>query len=386
MSDRIALHEPYLNGNEWRYVKECLDSGWVSSAGKFVDLFEEQVAKYTGASHAISCVNGTAALLLGLQVAGVKPEDEVIVPSLTFIASINAVHHAGGYPIFMDADEYSNIDVLKTIDFIENETDFRKGSSWSRASGKRIAAVMPVHVFGNAVDLEELVPFCEERNIAVVEDAAESMGTWYCEGKNRGKHAGTIGQIGCLSFNGNKIITCGGGGMILTNDSAIAAKVRYLSTQARDDSIHYRHDMVGYNFRLTNVQAAIGLAQLELLPEFLVGKQKIARQYTEALKALDEFSIAPVPEYANNNHWINVLRIHETNPDWNSATLLENFATNNIEVRPIWLPNYLQKPYMKSRTYRIEKAEELTRRSLCLPSSYQLTGAEISRIVNCLHE
>ena len=386
MSDLIALHEPYLNGNEWRYVKECLDSGWVSSAGKFVDLFEKQVAEYTGASHAISCVNGTAALLLGLQVAGVKPEDEVIVPSLTFIASINAVHHAGGYPIFMDADEYCNIDVLKTIDFIENETNFRNGSSWSRASGKRIAAVLPVHVFGNAADLEELVPLCEERNIAVIEDAAESMGTWYCEGKNSGKHAGTIGQIGCLSFNGNKIMTCGGGGMILTNDSATAKKARYLSTQARDDPIHYRHDMVGYNFRLTNVQAAIGLAQLELLPEFLVGKQRIARQYTEAINAIDEFSMAPVPEYANNNHWINVLRIHKTNPDWNSETLLENFAKNNIEVRPIWLPNYLQKPYRKSHTYRIERAEELVRHSLCLPSSYRLTGEEISRIVDCLHE
>ena len=203
----ISLIEPVMNGNEWKYVKECLDTNWVSSAGKYVDLFEQKIAEYTGAKYAVACVNGTAALQVSLRLAGVKPGDEVIAPTLTFIAPINAIAYNGANPVFMDADEYYNIDPVKTIQFIKEETEFRNGFTYNKSTGKRISAIIPVHIWGNACWLDELVEVCSERNIAIVEDASESLGTRYIKGNFAGKHTGTIGQLGCVSFNGNKIIT-----------------------------------------------------------------------------------------------------------------------------------------------------------------------------------
>lgn len=220
MSDKpvsfIPLSVPTIQGNEWAYVKECLDTGWVSSAGKFVDRFEADVARLTGAKHAVACVNGTAALHIALQLAGVQPGDEVIVPTVTFIATVNAVRYAQATPVFMDCDDFYNLDAEKTCEFIRQET----------AKGRRIAALMPVHVFGNAAWLEELLPLCRERNIKVIEDAAESIGTVYTAGVMKGRHTGTVAELGCLSFNGNKIITTGGGGMILTDDGALAERAK----------------------------------------------------------------------------------------------------------------------------------------------------------------
>ena len=278
MSESIGLNEPTISGNEWKYVKECLDTGWVSSAGKYVDLFEEKISEYTKAKYTIACVNGTSALQVSLQLAGVKQNDEVIVPTLTFIAPVNAIAYNGASPVFMDADDNYNIDVEKTIDFIKNETVFKNEFTYNKTTDQRISAIIPVHVWGNAVWLDELINLCEERGIAVVEDASESLGTAYKSGKYKGKHTGTIGKLGCLSFNGNKIITTGGGGMILTNEKKLADKARYLTTQAKDDPVRYIHDELGYNFRLTNIQAALGVAQLEQLTEFLERKKIIHKQ------------------------------------------------------------------------------------------------------------
>ena len=278
MSKFIPLSVPHLNGNEWKYVKECLDTNWVSSAGKFVDLFEKKIAEYTGAKYAIACVNGTAALQVSLRLAGVQPGDEVIAPALTFIAPINAIAYNGASPVFMDADEYYNIDSAKTIRFIQEETEFKDGFSYNRNTGKRVSAIVPVHVWGNACWLDDLVDVFRARNIAIVEDASESLGTRYTKGKFAGKHTGTIGKLGCISFNGNKIITTGGGGMILADDEGLAAKARYLTTQAKDDEVKYIHNKIGYNFRLTNIQAALGVAQLEQLPSIL--KKKIDLPFT----------------------------------------------------------------------------------------------------------
>ncbi|MBT6113361.1 MAG: aminotransferase class I/II-fold pyridoxal phosphate-dependent enzyme, partial [Candidatus Marinimicrobia bacterium] len=268
----IPLSVPYLNGNEWKYIKECLDTNWVSSAGRYVDLFEQKIAEYTGAKYAVACVNGTAALQVSLQLAGVQQGDEVIAPTLTFIAPINAIAYNGASPVFMDADDFYNIDPVKIIRFIENETKFKDGFSYNKSSGNRISAFVPVHVWGNACWLDKLVNICAERNIAIVEDASESLGTRYTRGNFKDKHTGTIGKLGCISFNGNKIITAGGGGMILTDDDELAQKARYLTTQAKDDPIKYLHHEIGYNFRLTNVQAALGVAQLEQLPSILEKK------------------------------------------------------------------------------------------------------------------
>jgi len=384
MSNHIPLSVPSLSGNEWQYVKECLDTEWVSSAGKYVDLFEQKISEYTGAKYAVACVNGTSALQVSLRLAGVQPGDEVIVPTLTFIAPVNAVAYNGASPIFMDADQFYNIDVEKIIQFIQSETLFRDGATWNKTTGKRIAAIVPVHVWGNAIWLDELEPLCKERNIALVEDASESLGTVYNKGTFTRKHTGTVGKLGCLSFNGNKIITTGGGGMILTNDYNLAEKALYLTTQAKDDPARYIHHEIGYNFRLTNIQAALGVAQLEQLPRFLKKKREIFLQYKSALKDVDGLTIADVPDCAENNHWMNILQIDGAAYGEDRESLMQRLEKNGIQSRPVWGLNHLQKPYKKSHAHRVENAEKLMKNSLCLPSSSQLTKDRLESIVECL--
>jgi len=381
----IPLSTPKISGNEWQYVKECLDTEWVSSAGKYVELFEEKITEYTGAKYAVACVNGTSALQVALKLAGVIPGDEVIVPTITFIAPVNAIHYNGAKPIFMDADFFYNIDVKKTIEFINNETVFKNGFTFNKTTDKKITAILPVHVWGNAACLDELIPLCEERNIAVLEDASESLGTFYKDGRFKGKHTGTVGKLGCLSFNGNKIITTGGGGMVLTNDNKLAEKVRYLTTQAKNDPVRYIHHEIGYNFRLTNIQAALGVAQLERLSVFLERKGKIARQYQTALEKINGLSIADVPDYADNNHWMNLLQIDKEAYGEDREELMQRLDNNGIQTRPVWALNHLQKPYQDCQSYKIDRAEELVNNSLCLPSSTSLSDDQIYKVMDSLH-
>ncbi len=381
----IPLSEPSLKGNEWQYVKECLDTEWVSSAGKYVGLFEKKIAEHTNAKYAVACVNGTSALQVSLRLAGVEPGDEVIVPTLTFIAPVNAIAYNGAIPVFMDADQYFNIDVEKTIDFISNKTVFKNESTYNKTTNKKISAIIPVHVWGNAVWMAKLVSLCEERNIAIVEDAAESMGTRYINGEHSGKHTGTICLLGCLSFNGNKIITTGGGGMILTDDADLAEKAKYLTKQAKDDRLRYIHHEIGYNFRLTNIQVALGVAQLEQLPGFLERKGEIFHQYQNALKGVDGLSIADVPNYADNNHWMNVLQIDNAVYGEDRDSIMQRLEKNRIQTRPVWALNHLQKPYKDCQSYKIEQAEELVNNSLCLPSSTNLSDDEMYKVIDILN-
>ena len=381
----IPLSVPCIEGNEWKYVKECLDSSWVSSAGKYVDLFEERIAQYTGEKHAIACVNGTSALQVSLRLAGVQSGDEVIVPTLTFIAPVNAVRYNGAEPVFMDADKYYNMDGEKTVDFIKQETVFQDGFSFNRRTNAKISAIIPVHVFGNAAWLDELISHCEERNITVVEDATESLGTRYSSGKFAGKHTGTLGKLGCLSFNGNKSITTGGGGMILTDDDHLAEQARYLTTQAKDDPVRYIHDEIGYNFRLTNIQAAIGVAQLEQLPVFIKRKLEIFSQYQTVFDNIAGLTLAGVPDYADNNHWINLLQIDKEAFGEDREELMQRLDKNGIQTRPVWALNHLQKPYQDCQNYKIERAEELLNRSLGLPSSTSLGDDQIHKVIDSLH-
>jgi len=376
----IMLSEPSLQGNEWKYVKECIDAEWVSSAGKYVNLFEQKIAEYTGAEFAIASVNGTAALQVSLRLAGVRSGDEVIVPTLTFIAPVNAIVYNGASPVFMDADEYYNIDTEKTIDFIQTQTYFQNGATYNKTTNKRISAIVPVHVWGNAAWLDNLIPLCQERNISIVEDASESMGTYYIKGEYSGKHTGTLGKLGCLSFNGNKIITTGGGGMILTNDSNLAEKAKYLTTQAKDDPVYYIHNEIGYNFRLTNIQAAIGVAQLEKMQNYLKRKKEIYNQYLACVKEIESFIIADSPDFAHNNHWLNIFR---RNPN-EINKVIDYLHHENIETRPIWQLNHLQKPYKSCQAYKVENALKHINQSLCLPSSVSITDKQISSIINKL--
>jgi len=384
MSESIPLSTPSIKGNEWEYVKECLDTEWVSSAGKYVDLFEQKIAEYTGSKYAIACMNGTAAIQVSLRLAGVEPGDEVIVPTLIFIASVNAIAYNNAKPIFMDADKYYNIDVVKTIEFIKNETVFKNGFTYNKKTNNKITAIIPVHVWGNACWLDELIELCNKQNIAIVEDACESLGTFYKNGKYEGKHTGTIGKLGCLSFNGNKIITTGGGGMILTDDESLAEKARYLTTQAKDDPVRYIHNEIGYNFRLTNIQAALGVAQLEQLSKFLKRKKFIYKQYVDALEEIDGLGMAAVPDYANNNHWLNLIQIDSKVYGEDRETLMERLEQKGIQTRPVWILNHNQRPYRDYQNYKIEKAVELVEKSLCLPGSVNLDEDQIDKVIKAL--
>lgn len=385
MAEKTLLHEPVFEGNEWRYVKECLDSGWVSSAGTFVEQFEDSIKAYTGAEYAVACVNGSSALQVALRVAGVGSGHEVIVPTLTFIAPINAVYHNGAIPIFMDADEFFNIDVNKVSEFLDRHAELRDDGCWNKSTGRKISAVMPVHVFGNAVDLDSLEDLSKQYHLTLVEDAAEGLGTRYNIGRLAGKHVGTVGKIGCLSFNGNKIITTGGGGMILTNDHSVAEKSRYLTTQAKDDPIRYIHNEVGYNARLTNIQAALGVAQMEQLPEILTKKKEIHHRYVNLVDQIEGLAIVRSPSYASNNHWLNLVHIDSDLYKKDGEELMRGLKHAGIQARPVWALNHKQKPFEAYQSYSIVHAEKLVQWSLCLPSSSQLSEHQIAKVISVLH-
>jgi aminotransferase in exopolysaccharide biosynthesis len=380
----IPLSVPSLKGNEWLYIKECIDTEWVSTAGKYVDTFEMNVAAFTGAAFSVACVNGTAALHVALRVLNVQPGDEVIVPTVTFIAPVNVIRYVGAEPVFVDCDEYYNIDIEKTLDFIHQETIFRNNATYNKRTGKRIAAVIPVHVFGNAVRLEELVPVCRERCIKVVEDASESLGTVYSQGSLTGKSTGTIGDIGCFSFNGNKIITTGGGGMIVTNNAEYAARSKYLTTQAKDDDVRYVHNDVGYNFRLTNLQAAMGVAQLEQLPRYLGIKREHYLTYKREIDQIPGLRLADAPRYARNNHWMYCLQITAEIYGRDRDELMDYLTENGVQTRPVWMLNHLQSPYRGCQSYKIDQAQKLHALTLNIPCSVSLTDAQIRTVVDRL--
>ena len=373
----IPLSVPNIGGNAAAYVRSCLDSGWVSSAGAFVERFEREFATYTGARHAVACVNGTAALQLALRLAGVRPGEIVLVPTLTFIATVNAVHHVGADPHFLDSDESYCLDPDAVLAYLADHTERRDDGTVVRASGRRIAAVMPVHVFGNAARLEPLLAPLHEAGIALVEDAAESLGTVYTDGALAGSHTGTTGTLGCFSFNGNKIITTGGGGMVVTDDDELARRARYLSTQAKDDAVRYVHHEVGHNFRLTNLQAALGVAQLEQLPEFLETKRANYLHYREALRHVEGLRIADGPAYARNNHWLYALQIDAERYGRDRERVMTDLATAGIETRPVWELNHRQRPYQQCSHGRVDCARSLHERTLNLPCSTNLTSHQV---------
>ncbi len=385
MSDLLPLSIPSIKGNEWKYVKECLDTEWVSSAGKYVSMFEEEICNYTGSEYAVACMNGTAALQVALHLVGVQANDEVIVPSLTFIAPVNTVAYLNAYPVFMDCDEFYNLDMDKVIQFIKNDTDFRAGYTYNKKSGRKITAIIPVHIFGNACNLEKIMLICRERNIAVIEDATESLGTQYIDGKLAGKYTGGIGDIGCYSFNGNKIITTGGGGMMVTNNAKYSEKARYLTTQAKDDPIRYIHNEIGYNFRMTNIQAALGVAQLEQLPEYIRIKTNNFKKYKTEIDKINGLKLADAPSYAKSNYWFYAMQIDEKIYDKNREELMKYLADNNIQSRPIWHLNHLQEPYKNCQSYKIEKAFDLLKKTLNIPCSVSLQDEDIERVVKILN-
>jgi len=382
----IPLSVPHIRGNEWKYIKECLDTEWVSSAGKYVDRFEKDICDLTGAKYAIACVNGTAALQVALCVIGVTSEDEVLVPTVTFIAPINAVRYLDASPVFMDCDDYYTIDANKVCQFIRTQTIFKNGFTYNKNTQKKIVAIIIVHVFGNAVNLFDMVDLCKERNIKIVEDAAESIGTYYTQKPLTNRFTGTIGEIGCYSFNGNKIITTGGGGMVVTNNPVYAERVKYLTTQAKDDEMRYIHHEVGYNFRLTNIQAALGVAQLECLNEYIQIKKKNFYLYQSEIEMIPGLKLAGIPSFCEPNYWFYCLQVEKEVYGRDRDGLIRHFQSNGIQTRPVWYLNHLQKPYVRYQSYRIEKALELLENTINLPCSVGISTDEIQKVIEVMKD
>ena len=302
-----ALHEPQFGGNEWRYLKECLDTGWVSSVGSFVDRLEADLAAYTGVKRAIAVVNGTAALHICLLLADVQADDEVIIPSLTFIATANAVSYCNAVPHLAEVSTQTlGLDVEKLATYLATVTEMRADGCYNRGTGRRIKAVAPMHTFGHPVDLDPLLDLCNCYQLELIEDAAESLGSSY-----KGRHTGNWGRLSALSFNGNKVVTTGGGGAILTNDEKLADAAKHLTTTAKlPHSWEFNHDRIGYNYRMPNINAALGCAQLEQLPEMLASKRRLAERYVTAFAGMAGISVVTEPAFARSNYWLKIGRAH----------------------------------------------------------------------------
>jgi perosamine synthetase len=363
--ERIGLHEPYFHGNEWQYVKECLDTGWVSSVGKYVDQFEQKLAEYTGVKRAVAVVNGTAALHVALLLAGVAAQDEVIVPALTFIATVNAITYCDAVPHFADSEERTlGLDPLKLADYLQDIAEVRADGCFNKKTGRRMKAVLPMHTFGHPVDLEPLAEICEQFKLELIEDAAESLGSFY-----KGRHTGNWGKLSTLSFNGNKTITTGGGGAILTNDEELGKLAKHITTTAKlPHTWAFYHDQIGYNYRLPNINAALGCAQLEQLPEFLAKKRMVARRYFECFAGRKGLYIFKEPDFAHSNYWLNTLVLDDHNKEYRDA-ILEAANCQGIMTRPAW--NVMHKLPMFAACPRMELsvAENLEQRMINLPSS-----------------
>lgn len=379
MSRPIPNAVPYLGGNEWQYLKECLDTNWVSSVGPFVDRFERDVAAYVGAAHAVATVSGTAALHVGLLLAGVQPGDEVLVPTLTFVATANAVRYCAALPVFMDSEPRSwAVDPEKVAEFLARECQVSGDRVVNRATGRTVRALLPVHLYGHPADLDPLLDLCQRFPLALVEDAAEALGARY-----KGRRVGAHGLVGCLSFNGNKIITAGGGGMVLTNDGRLARRARSLTTQAREEGSEFIHREVGFNYRLSNIQAALGVAQLEQLDRFIEAKRTTARMYTDALARLG--GIEPLAEapWAFSTFWM-----YSVLPDpsryGNARELLAGARAEGIQLRPLWYPLHRQPVFAGCQAYRIEVADRLYERGISLPCSVGITPDERERVIGLL--
>jgi len=379
MSDeRVPLCEPLLAGNEQRYLEECVRTNYVSSVGPFVERFEEAFARYVGARFAVACASGTAAIHVAMRLCGVGPHDDVLVPTLTFVASANPVAYQHARTVLVDAEPQTwNMDPALAAAELERRA----------AQGEPLPRVVElVHLLGHPAPVEALLSTCERLGIAVVEDASESLGARYRTGPYAGRHVGTLGRLGCFSFNGNKVITAGGGGMITTDDPELARRARHLTTQARLPGAEYRHDEVGYNYRLTNVAAAIGLAQLEQLERFLQRKRAIAATYREALAALPGITTAPDEPWAESSFWLYSVGVDAEMCGVDRTTLRERLLARGIDTRPIWSPLHTLAPYQESPRLGGAVAERLFAQGLSLPSSVGLSAAQQARVIAALQD
>ncbi|MFY7964213.1 MAG: LegC family aminotransferase [Chitinophagaceae bacterium] len=371
----IPLSVPNIAGNEWTYVKECLDTGWISSVGSYVTKFEEAVAAYTNAKFGIAVVNGTCALHLCLQMYGVQRGDYVIMPNITFIATANSITYLGAEPILIDTHPNTwqmDLDVLE--DFLATKTEQKNGELFYNENGRRIKLVVPVHVQGNLFDMDRFIAICNKYGIEFFEDSTEALGTTY-----NGTHAGRFGKMGIYSFNGNKIISTGGGGMIVTDDEALAKKAKHLSTQAKSDPFEYIHDEVGYNYRLVNILAAVGLAQMEQLPSFINRKREIVSYYKQQLTGVGDIQFQEISEGVNDNGWLFTVKTNK------QKELLKHLNDQQIQSRPFWAPMNLL-PMYKDCVYHThnDNSQKVYTTCLSIPSSTNISNQDLEVVASAI--
>ena len=371
----IPLSLPHLNGNEWKYVKDCLDTGWVSSAGAYVTQFENTVAEFAGAKYGVACVNGTAGLHLTMHMHDVKLGDHLLVPNITFIASANAASYTYANPIFVDVDpETWQLDLDLLEEFLATKTEQRKGLTYLKTTDKPIKAIMPVHVLGNMCDMPRMVEICDKYNIIIIEDASESLGSYY-----KGKHSGGFGKMGVFSFNGNKIITTGGGGVIVTNDEALAKRAKHLTTQAKANPNTYYHDEIGFNYRLVNILAAVGVAQMEQLPEFILKKKAMDAYYRQNLAGVGDIRFQKVEDEVDPNCWLFTFSSEK------QAEILKKLQAEKVIARPFWmpmnqLPMFTENIYVSNNDY----SRKVHADSLSIPSSVNLEEGQMNEVIRII--
>ncbi len=378
----IPLCVPEIRGQEWTYVKDCFDTNWVSYLGPYTDKFEQKVADFVGAKHAVSAVSGTAAIHIALLVAGVKADEEVLLSAMTFIAPANAIRYIGAWPVFIDAEpNYWQMDPAKVKDFIEHECEKRDDNLYNKSTGRRVAAIMPVHILGHPVDMDPILDIAEEFNLPVIEDATEGLG-----GNYKGARVGNIGNIGCYSFNGNKLLTTGGGGMLSTNNTAWAKRAKHLTTQAKSDPIEYMHDEIGYNYRMTNVLAAIGCAQMEQIDSYISKKLDIAAKYKAELQSISGITVAPEAEWADSSFWLYTILV---NPDLYGMTareLLMALHKHEIQSRPLWQPIHKSPAHEYAQRRDCPVADDLFLKGLSIPCSIGLTVENQERVIHTIRK
>ena len=386
MSRFIPLSIPNFEGNERKYVDDAIDQGWVSTGGAYITKLEQMMAEYLHVDNVAACQSGTAALHLALISCGVKPGDMVIVPTLTFIAAVNPVKYQFADPVFMDCDDSLCMDPVKLRKFCAEECKTENNILIHKATGKAVKAVVVVHVFGNLADMEAIMKIADEYNLKVIEDATEALGSKYMEGLLAGRYAGTIGDFGAFSFNGNKIITTGGGGAITSRNSAEVDHIRYLSTQAKDDPHYYIHNEVGYNYRMTNLQAALGVAQMEELPEFVERKHRNYDLYKELFNDFKHAKLLGFREGTYSNQWFYSLELDMDFLKCSLRDVITRLQDKGVQTRAIWGLIHEQKPYKNDLFYKIEKASYYSGCILNIPCSTQLCDDDIQYVVEVLKE
>lgn len=382
MDKFIPLSIPNFAGNEKKYVVDAIDSTFVSTVGGYVSKFEENLASFLNVERVVACQSGTSAIHLCLVECGIQPGDTVIVPTLTFIAAVNPVLYQQAIPIFMDCDKSLCMDPLKLSEFCEKECHYQSGKLYFH--GSHIKAIVIVHVFGNMADMESIMQIAENYNICVIEDATEALGTHYIDGRYRGRLAGTIGDFGCFSFNGNKIITTGGGGAVVSKRGDWLEHMKYLSTQAKNDPLYYIHDELGYNYRMTNLQAALGVAQLEELPGFIRRKNNNYSIYKDEISKIDGLSLLEFRSNVSSNKWFYSLYVNDEY-FLSNIELLDHLKKHQIQTRCIWKLIHRQKMYMNYYAYKIEAAYDYQNHVINLPCSTNLSGEDIKMIVNIIN-